>query len=380
MNEKTTIRPLILAILIISLPIFLACIIDNPDLSDEKFTPPEWWETEGVWLSWTSDTDYISSMALEIAEICKVYIITSDSNDQSQAENKLSSYGVNMSNVEYYIYKGNYGLSIWMRDFGPIYVFDNDNRKILDFYHSYHCNDMPIQIGNFSGDTVIDANDIELPGGNYISNGTTSFVSDAIYDPTINEGNDYEHNIINFDSKEDLLSALSNYTGNDDNESVKNLDHERTHHIDMWAKQLTPDTFIVGKYSLGENVAILNEVTTQLENLGFTVVRINQPEQYEVRVTPEILKHHRNAEYLKETKAKDIKTTLTYTNSLIVNAGDNGKKVLVPSYSDYTTLNNNAKSVYESILPDYEIVMIDSSEIILYGGAIHCTTMRKPKE
>jgi len=146
----------------------------------------------------------------------------------------------------------------------------------------------------------------------------------------------------------------------------------------MWAKQLSLTTFLVGEYASGDNVAVTNNVASQLTNLGYTVLRTEYPLQEYKKVTPEMLKKHRDADYIIKSKLQYFPTTRSYTNSLFVNGGTNGKKVLVPSYSGYTTLNNNAQTVYENALPDWEIVMIDCSSIIGSGGAIHCTTMQMP--
>ena len=55
----------------------------------------------------------------------------------------------------------------------------------------------------------------------------------------------------------------------------------------------------------------------------------------------------------------------TYTNSLILN-----DKVLVPIYN--TELDAPALQIYAESMPGYEIIGIDSEEVIQYLGAIHC--------
>jgi len=346
-----------------------------------RYIPAEWEELEGVWFVWVDET-YMKTAIREVSEITKAYIMRLSEESEQYIRNTLTSFGgVNLDNIQIYLYNGSKPYSEWIRDFGPYYFFDGDGqRKILDFHHTYWCDDMPIIISNYTGIALIDVNTIELPGGMYISDGVSQqIMSKAIYQvPLPSFGNQYVWNIDHYSSKEAFLDALEAFTGMETTVLVDYIYNENTHHTDMWAKQLSLTTFLVGEYASGDNVAVTNNVASQLTNLGYTIIRITQHPQGSTKVTSEILKKHRDAEYLIKTNAKFLLTTRSYTNSLFVNGGTNGKKVLVPSYSGYTDLNNNAQSIYENAFPDWEIVMIDCSEIIIYGGAIHCTTMQVP--
>jgi len=178
---------------------------------------------------------------------------------------------------------------------------------------------------------------------------------------------------LHFPSQEGILQAISDYTGNEENILTLYLANEKTHHLDLWAKQLNPTTFIVGRYNSGSNAALLDQVAAQLEAEGYTVVRIPQPDQQPQPVTRAILEHHILSDYLRRTATRELLITYSYTNSLLVNG-----KVLMPAYGFPT--DEEARSVYEQVLPDYEVVMIDCSQIIEWGGAVHCTTMQMPKE
>jgi hypothetical protein len=57
----------------------------------------------------------------------------------------------------------------------------------------------------------------------------------------------------------------------------------------------------------------------------------------------------------------------TYTNSLIIN-----QKVLVPVYGAET--DSAALATYAELMPDHEIIGIDSEYIIQFAGAVHCMT------
>ena len=48
--------------------------------------------------------------------------------------------------------------------------------------------------------------------------------------------------------------------------------------------------------------------------------------------------------------------------------------MLVPVYG--LAMDTEAMQIYESILPDHEILGIDSEDIIQRAGAVHCITMQ----
>jgi agmatine deiminase len=357
----------------------------NFTISKYRRVPAEWEELEAMWFTYTTGyNDFVPRMIKEVAEVVDAYVIIDSPGDETQAYNYLDSFGVNMSKVEFYVYNGTSYPAIWMRDFGPIYVFEAGERKILDFTHSYYCDDMPAVIGNLTNTDVIDASIIELPGGIYLSDGiNTSFGSKALFVEPDGApfGNSYYWNVNNYSSENAFLEDLSDFTGNTINILMDYMDNDKTHHIDMWSKQLDETTYVVGDYEnqSDSNYTILNNVATQLENAGYTVIRIPQPEQLPYKNLDDP-----NSKF-KNPRNRLIKTTITYTNALFVNGGENGKRFLMPSFTDSIfpgadTVNQQVKTIYENALPDYEVIMINSDSIIGSGGAIHCTTMQVPKE
>ncbi len=61
----------------------------------------------------------------------------------------------------------------------------------------------------------------------------------------------------------------------------------------------------------------------------------------------------------------------SYVNSYIVNGG-----VIMPSYG--VREDDIAREVFQSVLPDREMVMVDISQIAIGGGGIHCITQQEP--
>ncbi|MCP4603340.1 MAG: T9SS type A sorting domain-containing protein, partial [Proteobacteria bacterium] len=131
-----------------------------------------------------------------------------------------------------------------------------------------------------------------------------------------------------------------------------------TGHIDMFCKLLNDSLFIVGEYGWqdlcypGDDV-MLDELAADLSSLNnldgrpFTVARMPMGPW--------------------DPDGPYCAINRTHTNSLILN-----DKVLVPVYGFASDA--EALTIYETLMPGYEIIGIDSENIIPYAGAIHCVT------
>ncbi|RJP21600.1 MAG: hypothetical protein C4527_23180 [Candidatus Omnitrophota bacterium] len=67
----------------------------------------------------------------------------------------------------------------------------------------------------------------------------------------------------------------------------------------------------------------------------------------------------------------------TYLNATYIN-GASGKILLVPGYTGYEEMEGTVRQIYQDLYPDAEIVFINSDEIILQDGTIHCVTLTIP--
>jgi len=126
------------------------------------------------------------------------------------------------------------------------------------------------------------------------------------------------------------------------------LEGEQTGHVDMYAAFTGPKTLILGEYMVEhdpENAAILNEIAAVLLHDGFTVYRIHMPGNWDGAFR-------------------------TYTNALAV-----GEVVLVPSYSDDTRFETEAIRIFRRAYPSRRVVLVNTTDVIQYGGGIHCATM-----
>ena len=132
--------------------------------------PSEEIQHEGTWLQWPHNFTYppwhqednepafIEMVAaLETGE--NVHIIVYDTNEQIHVQQVLSAASVPLTNVDFYIHPND---DYWVRDNGPIFVYDNNNNLIiLDFGFNGWGGDAPYALDN-QIPTLI-ANDLNLP-------------------------------------------------------------------------------------------------------------------------------------------------------------------------------------------------------------------------
>jgi agmatine/peptidylarginine deiminase len=309
-------------------------------------SPGEFCRADGVILTYEtafSSTDIIVDLAYVVAQQDTVYMICKSGTTRSQAIAELTAAGVDMDRVRFIIYPQLSDNSIWVRDYGPVYLCEDGDKAIADFWYPFTSDDdVPIAIGAEFGLPVY-TNDLLHSGGNFMTDGNgMGFATEIVYE----YNSSYTH--------AEVRSIFRSYCGIDSLVVLPKLDVENTKHIDVFCKLLDDTTFIVGEYAApgdgaGNNYYILNDIAAQLDTLRnldgreFDVVRIPMPPYEGGGWAP----------------------TRTYTNSLLVN-----DRAVVPVYGQET--DDEALQIYQSILPDYEIIGFDSEEIIQRAGAVHC--------
>ncbi|MCP4631912.1 MAG: hypothetical protein GY855_03220 [candidate division Zixibacteria bacterium] len=296
--------------------------------------PGEWEPSEGVIIRYPLGLPI--ELVVEMAEDLTIYTIVS-TGSYNGAVSYFTSSGVNMSNVEFIIAPTN---SIWTRDYGPWFIFDgSDQFGIVD--HIYNRprlddNDIPGVIGT---DWSVPVYGIDLihAGGNHMSNGLGMSMSTELV---------FDENPLKTESEVETL--MSDYLGNDYT-ILSYIESGGIHHIDCWAKFLSPSTIMVKDVpSSSSSYDLLNDRADYLSQQmspwrrPYTVVRIYCP----------------------------IGTA--YTNSIILN-----NKVFVPLFGGgYATDDDAAMAFYEAVMPGYEILGYYGSWYS--NDAIHCRTMGVP--
>ncbi|MEE8575661.1 MAG: agmatine deiminase family protein, partial [candidate division Zixibacteria bacterium] len=192
--------------------------------------PAEWEPSVGVIIRWPLGIGL--SLVADMSDDLMVTTIVSGSSQQSAAMSAYTSSGVNMANVQFLIAPTN---SIWTRDYGPWFIFEDEQLAIVDpVYNRPRPLDdvIPQTLGAEWGLTVYGMNLI-TPGGNYMSDGLGHAMSTKLV---------YLENpsLTHAEVDSTILVNLGNvYTVLDYTESGG------IHHLDCWAKFLNPSTILV---------------------------------------------------------------------------------------------------------------------------------------
>jgi len=313
------------------------------------WTPGEYEACLGPLIAWEPGS-YLSLLTEFVVGVTTdssgsiAYVIVSGESQEGTATTTLSGAGANMSRVEF-IY---YNLStVWIRDYGPRYIFVDDMPAIID--HTYNrdrpadnafpdfVDDEPVP---FEQDEPVHLMDLTHGGGNFhaFSDGN-AFMSELIEDENTDKSTAEITTII-----EDYFNV--NLTIYD--RLPSNVDS--TGHIDMWFLPIGDNKVIIGEFdpSTGDNGYNQTEAAvTDLESRGYTVYR-----------TPSY----------NSGGGGTGGTHYTYTNAAIIN-----DRVYLPEFGGtHATDDANALAVFEMAMPSHEIVQVDCASIIGASGAIHC--------
>ncbi len=236
--------------------------------------------------------------------------------------------------------------SIWMRDYGPRYIYEGDVRSIVDHtYNRPRFNDNNLNV--FHAD-VFNHTRYEVPlvhgGGNYHL--------DAL-------GIGYATRLINNEnpglSESEIIQRWQDYQGvNTSLETPFPTFIDSTQHIDMWMQVIADDKVIISDWPTQSGTTqdqICDAAAADLANLGYTVYR-----------TPAV---------------SSGGTHYTFTNMVMCN-----DIVLLPTYTNSTVVSNNfnqqALAVLQSALPGKTIIQIPCQNIVTAAGVMHCIVMHMP--
>jgi agmatine/peptidylarginine deiminase len=318
-------------------------------LLDRTAPPPgevhctaEYEPNEGLLIRWGSYNAVLTELtvgATTMDEQTMMYILVTGPSQQSSATSVLSSAGADMDQVEFITYSAN---TVWIRDYGPRYIFENDARAVID--HTYN---RPRPLDNAFNDFLCELWEepqYQIPlthgGGNFhLFTTQDAFMSDLILDENPGlTGEDVEQLFLEYQNLE--LTIFPGFPTSFDS----------TQHIDMWMFPVADDAIIIGEYdsSTGQPYTITENATTDLISRGYTVFR-----------TP---------------GWNSGGTHYTYTNAVVLN-----DVVFVSEFGPpYTSQDAEAQAVFASAFPDKQIIPVDCSDIIHAAGAIHCIVMHVP--
>ncbi|MCK4871130.1 MAG: agmatine deiminase family protein [Phycisphaerales bacterium] len=297
-----------------------------------------------ILIAWESFTSTLTQMAANITTIgdADVYVVVDNASERISAQNTLTSGGVDMGRVQFIIRTTD---TVWIRDYGPRYIYEGDCRAIVDHTYNRSREDddaLNVYFGAQLGHEVY-----EIPlvhgGGNYHLNALDEGNATRLI---ANENSDLsDQEII------DLWLAYQNVNTTLWTPFPQSVDW--TQHIDMWM-QITGDSTIIisdWPYDSGSTQDnICDNAAADFAAAGFTVYR-----------PP--------ARLLWDTH-------YTYTNMVICN-----DLVLLPYYtnSQVTQHNSQALAVVQAAMPGKTVVQVNCETIIGYAGAMHCIVMHIPE-
>ncbi|MCK4302751.1 MAG: agmatine deiminase family protein [Candidatus Eisenbacteria sp.] len=245
-----------------------------------------------------------------------VFTLVANQAEEDQAAAQYASHGVNMSNARF-IHALTDG--IYTRDYGPWYILDgNGDAAIVN--HTYeawqsrpHDDQIPHAIGEHFGIPVYDLGLIHV-GGNYQSDGHgTTIITRKVYD--WNTGF----------TESEIDSIMEVFLGIDRNICLPYFEPEGLHHIDCWAKLLSPEKIVIKR--VPESDPNYERVERNVSIIGSLENCFGRP--YEIYRVDEVGSEN-------------------YTNSLILNG-----KVYVPQFESPNDA--PALAMFEAALPGYEV-------------------------
>jgi agmatine deiminase len=328
-------------------------LIESPPEYDPTHGVIFWYQT-GHWTSVVRDCVVALTEDDQYDEIA--YVVVTSTSQMNSAINAFTAGGANMSKVEFFIEPGN---SVWLRDYGPHFIWQNGSLCIVDS-HYYPTR----SLDNFNP-TLLGDNHFLVPTyalGLYYSGGN--------FQPGPNRTG-FVTSLVNLDNPSSagfdeafIAELYQTYQGIDTLHVMPKLPSsvDGTGHIDMWMNIIDEDTVIISEFIKGSNptaIQITDDATIYMQNLGFEVYR-----------TPAWNANHPDNGY---------PTHWTYTNAFRVN-----DRIFIPTfgetYPDYADEDAAALAAFEAAAgPDVDIVQINCYPIIWAAGAIHCIVMQVPR-
>ena len=243
--------------------------------------------------------------------------------------------------------------TIWVRDYGPVFVQTLGSQRVAmdaDYVRlNRTCDDdFPAFIAPFFHSVVIRL-PIVFEGGNFLSNGRGICITTT---RTLDQNAETES------AEAEVGRAFGECFGSSQTVFLEPLSREPTGHVDMFALFAAPNVVVVGAYDPHvdpENAEILHRNAARLAGLPtidgpLRVVRIPMPD-------------NRDGIWR------------TYANAVFANG-----TLLVPVYPDADPATERmALDTLRHLLPAWELVSINVSEIIWAGGALHCIVANVPE-
>ena len=241
----------------------------------------------------------------------------------------------------------------WIRDFGAICIYENNELKILNFkfnawgekfdYEKDNAINTKLKEINFFKATMENI-DFVLEAGSIDTNGQGTLLTtqNCIFNKNRNPKL----------SKEKILKTLKKYFGVQEIIILKNgslIGDDTDSHVDTLARFLDADTITYAKCydSSDEHYASLKNMEDELKKTNFNLVALPLP----------------SAKFFLNERLP-----ATYLNFIFINHA-----LLVPIYKDKN--DKIVLDILQNFFPNKDVIGIDASIFIREHGSLHCATM-----
>lgn len=302
---------------------------------------------EGIIIAWegpTTWTNILATMAGRITNAgnANLYVALDAPSEETTARLALQQNNADMSRVTFIIRQTD---SIWMRDYGPRYIYEGMCRAIID--HTYNRprpfdDDFPEGFAALKGHARY-----EIPlvhgGGNYHLDANDHSYATRLIN---NENPGLTEQEIH-----DLWLDYQNLDTTFFNPFPTSVD--LTQHIDMWVQVISDTQVIVSDWPYNSGSVqdeICDSAAALLTSRGYNVYRV---------------------------PARSVNGVhYTFTNVVMCN-----DIVLVPFYTNTQVIQHNAEAlaVWRDALPDKQIFQINCEPIVSAAGVMHCIVMHLPE-
>ncbi|MEM7314721.1 MAG: agmatine deiminase family protein, partial [Planctomycetota bacterium] len=336
-------------------------LVQNPVAEQfSRRVPAEWERHESTWMQWpkgveSSYRDNFAGIIRNLQVYEPVNLVVQNQSALNGARNFLQSRNVPLTNIQFHIMQYDWS---WMRDNGAIWVERTDvngNQSLVaqdwgfdgwggDGGPSLRDDAVPCQVADIVG-VECERVDITLEKGTLEFNGRDTVITswNVLSNRNPNMSRDQMTDILKDKfgvSRVVWLEGQSQYDLTDG-------------HVDGIARFINENTVAVGRHTDANDpeAYIYEDAAAKLQAEGFNVIRIDIPGYVRYR-----------GEWL----------PANYMNYLVANG-----VVIASSYGN-ATYDNAARQQLQQLFPDRDIVLTDTRELWLNGGAVHCVTNDQP--
>ena len=328
--------------------------------------------------TWRCDAKYALDVFYKLVSIISKYETVYLICDPKISDDKIERF--KMNNVE--ILRLEYN-DAWARDNTLIYVKNNNKNIAIDFrfnawggsvdglYPDYKDDDaLGKKIAKALNDECISLDKFILEGGSIHTDGEKTFITTEAC--LLSKG---RNNL----SKEKIEEVLKKYLGA---EKILWLKHgiyndETNEHVDNMACFLAPGVVLVSdccdendiQYKYSKEA--INYLENECDAKGRKLKVIKIPTPINLKMT------HEESQGLEITDAIERNEGNRLAGSY-VNFYQSDKFVIVPKYN--VEVDDIAFNIIKNFYKDKDCYQLESREILLAGGNIHCVTMQIPKE